>query len=72
VLARCEREAMIDRSTKTPIAGTCDESILSRSSAHYPSRSLHGGAPGAVDNPYSSSSLIADEILPNQPGPPLL
>jgi len=72
VLPRCEREAMIDRNTKMPIAGTCDESILSRSSAHYPSLSLRGGAPGAVDNPSSSSSLIADEILPNQPGSPLL
>ena len=72
VLPRCEREAMIDRNTKMPIAGPCDVSILSRSSAHYPWRSLHGGATGAVDNRCSSSSLIADEILPNQPGPPLL
>jgi len=63
---------MIDQDPKKPIAGPWDVSILSRASAHDPSRSLHGGAPGAVDNPFSSSSLIADEILPNQPGPPLL
>jgi len=72
VLPSCERNAMIDRDTKMAIAGPWDVSILSRASAHYPSRSLHGGAPGAVDNPSSSSSLFADEILPNQPGPPLL
>ena len=62
---------MIDRYTKVPIAGPWDVSILSRASAHDPSRSLHGGAPGAVDNASSSSSFVVDEILPNQPGPPL-
>lgn len=74
---------MIDRDTKMPIAGPCDVSIFSRSSAHYPSRSLpgadlafmgrglSGAAAGTVDNPSRSSSLFAYEILSNQPGPPL-
>jgi hypothetical protein len=84
VLPRCEREAMIDQDTKMPIAGSCDDSILSRSSAHYPSRSLpgadlaligrpfRGAAPGPVGNPFFSSLLVTDNIRPNQPGPPLL
>jgi hypothetical protein len=80
---RCEREAMIERDTKMPIAGACDVSMLSRSSARYPSRSLpgaylaligrglSGAAPGHVGKPSSSSSLIAYGIPLNPPGPPL-
>ena len=84
VLPRCEREAVIDQDTKMPIAGFCDDSILSRSSAHYPSRSLpgaylaligrrsRGAAPGPVGKPFFSSLLVTDNIRPNQPGPPQL
>jgi hypothetical protein len=34
-------------------------------------RGSRGAARGTVDNPSCSSSLIACEILSNQPGPPL-
>ena len=59
---------MINRDTKKPIAGPWDVSILALDLSRSPRR----GAPGAVDNPSSSSSLIAGEILPNHPGSPLL
>ena len=80
--SRREREWMIDLDTKMPIVESCDVSMLSRSSAHYPSRSLpgadlaqgrglSGAAPCPAGKPSPSSLLVADEIRPNQPGPPL-
>jgi len=74
---------MIDRDMKMPIAGPCDVSILLRSSAHHPSRSvpgadlalmgrgLSGAVRGPVGNPSCSSAFIAYDFLSSQPGPPL-
>jgi hypothetical protein len=81
VLTRCERQTMIDRYVKMPIAGSCDVSILLRCSAHHPSmpgadsapvgRGLSGAAPGPVGKPSCSSAFIACDIPSSQPGPPL-